>query len=33
MMCLVLPIRFAKKATKTAQMESDMIMVNNLFEH
>ena len=32
MMCLVLPIQFTKKTTKTAQMD-DVIKVKNFFGH
>ena len=32
-MCLVLPIEFSKKTTKTAQMDDELITVNNFFGH
>ena len=32
-MCLVLPIQFTKKTTKTAQMDDELITVNNFFGH
>ena len=32
-MCLVLPIQFTKKTTKTAQTDDELITVNNFFGH
>ena len=32
-MCLVLPIQFTKNTNKTAQMDADLITVNNFFGH